>query len=132
MRRTDERRRFAEAIREFCADECHTPQQRDALTDSGKLADLGWLGVSIPEQYGGADAGMVEKCLAMEGTSRGLAPITAYSTGLTAAQTYLRYGTEQQEEEILGGLCRGRLEAIALSAPGAGSDLGAAQRGVRR
>lgn len=137
MRLTDEQQRFAEAIRDFCTDECNTLQQRDALTDGGalanspqiltKLADLGWLGVSIPEQYGGAGAGMVEECLFLEATSRGLAPITAYSTGLTAAQTYLRHGTEQQKQEVLGGLCRGRLEAIALSEPGAGSDLGSAQ-----
>ncbi|WP_338597031.1 acyl-CoA dehydrogenase family protein [Saccharopolyspora sp. SCSIO 74807] len=137
MRLTDEQRRFTEAIRDFCTDECSTLQQRDALTDGGtlanspqilaKLADLGWLGVSIPEQYGGAGAGMVEECLFLEATSRGLAPITAYSTGLTVAQTYLRHGTEQQKQEVLGGLCRGRLEAIALSEPGAGSDLGSAQ-----
>ncbi|NKQ58896.1 acyl-CoA/acyl-ACP dehydrogenase [Amycolatopsis sp. K13G38] len=134
MRFTEEQQAFATAVRDFCDAECATLAQRDALTDGGrlanspqilaKLADLGWLGVSIPEEYGGAGAGMVEECLFLEATSRGLAPITAYSTGLTAAQTYLRYGTEQQKKEILGGLCRGRLEAIALSEPGAGSDLG--------
>jgi len=134
MRLSDEQRRFAGAVRDFCASECGTLTQRDALTDGGrlsnspqvldKLAALGWLGVSIPEEYGGAGAGMVEECLFLEETSRGLAPITAYSTGLTAAQTYLRYGTEEQKKDILGGLCQGRLEAIALSEPGAGSDLG--------
>ncbi|MBQ0923555.1 acyl-CoA dehydrogenase family protein [Saccharopolyspora endophytica] len=137
MRFTEEQRQFAAAVRDFCDSECKTLQQRDALTDGGtlanspdllaKLAELGWLGVSIPEAYGGAGAGMVEECLFLEQTSRGLAPITAYSTGLTAAQTYLRYGTEAQKKEILGGLCRGTLEAIALSEPEAGSDLGSAR-----
>lgn len=134
MRLSEEHRQFAAAVRDFCDSECRTLAQRDALTDGGrlsnspqlldKLAALGWLGVSIPEEYGGAGAGMVEECLFLEETSRGLAPITAYSTGLTAAQTYLRYGTEEQKKDILGGLCQGRLEAIALSEPGAGSDLG--------
>ncbi|GAB3002927.1 acyl-CoA/acyl-ACP dehydrogenase [Amycolatopsis acidiphila] len=134
MRFSEEQRRFAAAVREFCDSECRTLAQRDALTDGGslanspeilrKLAALGWLGVSIPEEYGGAGAGMVDECLFLEETSRGLAPITAYSTGLTAAQTYLRYGTEEQKKDILGGLCAGEVEAIALSEPGAGSDLG--------
>lgn len=140
MRFTEEQRRFAAAVRDLCDSECKTIQQRDALTDGGelanspellaKLAELGWLGVSIPEAYGGAGAGMVEECLFLEQASRGLAPITAYSTGLTAAQTYLRYGTEAQKGEILGGICRGRLEAIALSEPEAGSDLGSARIGA--
>ena len=134
MRFTKERESFATAVRAFCDSECGTLAQRDALTDGGKLSNSpeilrklaaqGWLGVSIPEAYGGGGAGMVEECLFLEETSRGLAPITGYSTGMVAAQTYLRYGTEEQKKEILGGLCQGKLEAIALSEPGAGSDLG--------
>ncbi|GLY40429.1 acyl-CoA dehydrogenase [Amycolatopsis sp. NBRC 101858] len=137
MRFTEEQRAFATAVREFCARECGTPGQRDALTGGGtldtsrelldRLAGHGWLGVSVPEEYGGAGAGMVEECVFLEETARGLAPIHAYGTGLTAAQTYLRYGTEEQKKEVVGGLCRGRIEAIALSEPGAGSDLGSAR-----
>ncbi|MFF3380420.1 acyl-CoA dehydrogenase family protein [Streptomyces sp. NPDC002680] len=137
MRFTDEQQAFATAVREFCARECGTPAQRDELTDGGKLdtsrkllerlAGHGWLGVSVPEAYGGAGAGMVEECLFLEETARGLAPIHAYGTGLTAAQTYLRHATEEQKKEVVGGLCQGRIEAIALSEPGAGSDLGSAR-----
>jgi alkylation response protein AidB-like acyl-CoA dehydrogenase len=133
---------FARAVEEFCADSCGSAEQRKVLTDGGKLsnspellrrfADLGWLGVSIPAEYGGGGAGMVEECIFLEETARGLAPIHAYGTGLTAAQTYLRHGTEQQKKEVVGNLCNGRFEAIALSEPGAGSDLGAVRtRAVR-
>jgi alkylation response protein AidB-like acyl-CoA dehydrogenase len=134
MRFTDEQRSFAAMIREYCAKELRTLEQRDALTEGGtlsnspqvlkQLAELGWLGVSVPREYGGSGAGFVDECIFLEETSRGLAPITAYSTGLTAGQTYLRYGTEEQKQLILGGLCAGTLEAISLSEPGAGSDLG--------
>jgi alkylation response protein AidB-like acyl-CoA dehydrogenase len=134
MRFTDEHKQFAAAIADFCARECGTRGQRLALTGGGaiansrellaKLAELGWLGVSVPEEYGGAGAGMVEECIFLEETSRGRAPIDAYSTALTAGATYLRWGTEEQKRETMGGVCRGRLEAIALSEPGAGSDLG--------
>jgi len=55
-----------------------------------------------------------------------------YGTGLTAAQTYLRHGDEQQKKEVLGNLCSGHFEAIALSEPGAGSDLsGVTTKAVR-
>jgi alkylation response protein AidB-like acyl-CoA dehydrogenase len=89
-----------------------------------KFAELGWLGVSVPEEYGGAGAGWVEECIFLEETCRGRAPIDGYSTALTAGATYLRWGTEEQKRETMGGVCRGRLESIALSEPGAGSDLG--------
>jgi alkylation response protein AidB-like acyl-CoA dehydrogenase len=75
---------------------------------------------------------MVEECIFLEQSSRGLAPIDAYSTALTAGATYLRWGTEEQKREIMGGVCRGRLEAIGLSEPGAGSDLGAVRCAARR
>lgn len=142
MRFTDEQQQFASSIQAFCARECGTSQQRHALTDNGrehtsrelvaKFAELGWLGVSVPEKYGGAGAGMVEECIFLEETCRALAPIHAYSTALTAGATYLRWGTEEQKRETMGGVCRGRLEAIALSEPGAGSDLGGVRCGARR
>lgn len=142
MRLNDEQRQFASTIRDFCARECGTRQQRDALTDRGtqhtsrplveKFAELEWLGVSVPEAYGGAGAGMVEECIFLEETRRGLAPIDAYSTAMTAGATYLRWGTEEQKRETMGGVCRGRLEAIALSEPGAGSDLGGVRCRARR
>ena len=139
---TEEQHEFAQAVERFCAETCGTAEQRAELTDGGRLsnsprllrqfAELGWLGVSLPEAYGGGGAGMVEECNFLEETSRGLAPIHAYGTGLTAGQTYLRHGTEPQKKEVLGNLCGGRFEAIALSEPGAGSDLaGVRTRAVR-
>jgi acyl-CoA dehydrogenase len=142
MRFTPEHLQFAEAVRAFCAKECGTREQREVLTDGGrvhtspelvaKFAELGWLGVSVPEEYGGSGAGMVEECIFLEETCRGLAPIHAYSTAMTAGATYLRWGTEEQKRETMGGICRGRLEAIALSEPGAGSDLGGVRCRARR
>ena len=139
---TGEQHEFAQAVERFCAETCGTAEQRAEMTDGGRLsnspgllrqfAELGWLGVSLPVAYGGGGAGMVEECIFLEETSRGLAPIHAYGTGLTAGQTYLRHGTEPQKKEVLGSLCGGRFEAIALSEPGAGSDLaGVRTRAVR-
>jgi acyl-CoA dehydrogenase len=142
VRLSAEQRQFASEVRAFCEKECGTLAARDAITDGGrlsnspellaKLAALGWLGISFPEEYGGAGATFLDECLFLEETSRGLAPITGYSTGLTAAQTYLRWGTGDQKRTIVASLCGGSLEAIALSEPGAGSDLGAVRLKAER
>jgi alkylation response protein AidB-like acyl-CoA dehydrogenase len=142
MRFSPEQRAFADAVHAFCAQECGTLAQRDAITDGGRLSNspsllaklsaLGWLGISFPPEYGGAGATFVDECLFLEQAFRGLAPITGYATGLTAAQTYLRWGTPAQRRAIVSSLVGGGLEAIALSEPGAGSDLGAVRlRAVR-
>ena len=133
MQLTPEQREFATAVRTYCRRELATVPQRDAVTDGGTLSNSprvlsdmaknGWLGVSLPEEFGGGGAGFVDECIFLEEASRGLAPITGYSTGLTAAQTYLRWGTNEQKKTIVANLTAGRLEAIALSEPGAGSDL---------
>lgn len=131
-----ERLEFAKAIEDFCERECGTLAQRDALTDNEtvatsfellkKMSDLGWLGVSLPEEYGGGGAGFVDECVFIEEAHRGLAPgLLGYTTGLTAAQTYLKWGNDEQKKTIVSNLAAGKLEAIALSEPGTGSDLGA-------
>src|SRR3954449_5764778 len=87
---TDEQSDFVDAIRDFCDRECGTQDQRERLTDGYRehhnfdvykqMAGLGWLGVTIPEEYGGAGGSMLDACLFMEETSRGLAPIGGHAT----------------------------------------------------
>ena len=131
---TDEQQDFVAAIRDFCARECGTQEQREKLTEGHELhhnfdlykqmAELGWLGVTIPEQYGGSGGSMLDACLFMEETSRGLAPIGGYATTLIVAGATQKFGTEEQKAEILGGIASGSVEAIAMTEPEAGSDVG--------
>ncbi|MDQ3102497.1 MAG: acyl-CoA/acyl-ACP dehydrogenase [Actinomycetota bacterium] len=131
---TDEQIDFREAIRDFAKREVGTAEQREKLTDGyvelhnqgiyEKLAELGWLGVSIGEEYGGAGGGMVDACIFLEETMRGLVPIAGYGVSLIVAGAYERFGTEEQKDEILRAICEGRVEAIAMSEPEAGSDVG--------
>ena len=132
---TDEQRNFQAAIRDFAERECGTAEQREQLTNHyeelhnqeiyEQLGELGWLGVSVDEAYGGAGAGMVDACVFLEETMRGLVPIAGYGVSLIVAGAYERFGNEEQKQEILSGICGGRVEAIAMSEPGAGSDVGA-------
>ena len=131
---TDEQVDFRDAIRDFAERECGTAEQREKLSDGytelhnqeiyEKLAELGWLGVTVDEQYGGAGAGMVDACIFLEETMRGLVPIAGYGVSQIVAGAYERFGTEEQKAEMLGGITSGRVEAIAMSEPEAGSDVG--------
>jgi len=131
---TEEQEDFVDAIRRFCDHECGTPDQRERLTNSysehhnatiySQMAELGWLGVTIPEEYGGSGGTMLDACVFMEETSRALAPIGGYATTLIVAGATQRFGSEEQKEEVLGGIAGGAVEAIAMTEPEAGSDVG--------
>jgi isovaleryl-CoA dehydrogenase len=139
---TDEQNDFVAAIRDFCARECGTKEQRERLTDGyaehhnfdiyKQMAELGWLGVTIPEEYGGSDGSMLDACLFMEETSRGLAPIGGYATTLIVAGATQKFGSEEQKAEILGGIARGSVEAIAMTEPESGSDVGSLTTSAER
>ena len=81
--------------------------------------------MTIPERYDGSGGTMLDACLFMEETSRGLAPIGGYATTLIVAGATQRFGTETQKEEILGDIASGSVEAIAMTGTEAGSDVGA-------
>ncbi len=133
MEWTDEQRSFRAAVRDFCRREAGTRAQRHALTDDGrethspelyrKMADLGWLGLALPEEFGGGGAGMVDLCLFLETTSSALAPIGGFTTSIIVAAAYERFGSPEQKKLVLNGVARGAIEAIAMSEPEAGSDV---------
>ena len=68
---------------------------------------------------------MVDLCLFLEEMAYGQIPIAGFSVTAITAGAYERFGTDAQKEEILGGIARGAVEAIAMSEPEAGSDVGA-------
>ncbi len=139
---SDEQQDFVAAIRDFCSRECGTQEQREKLTNANEehhnfdiyrqMAELGWLGNTIPEQYGGSGGTMLDACLFMEETARGLAPIGGYSTTLIVAGATQRFGTEEQKAQILGGIAAGSVEAIAMTEPDSGSDVGSLSTSAER
>jgi isovaleryl-CoA dehydrogenase len=131
---TDEQRDFSAAIRDFCKRECGPAEQREKLTSGytelhndgiyKQMAELGWLGLTIPEEHGGSGGGWIDACLFMEETSRGMAPIGGYSTTLIVAGALKRFGTKEQKDRLLGNIAKGSVEAIAMTEPESGSDVG--------
>ena len=131
---SDEQQDFVEAIRDFAKRECGTAEQREQLTEGytelhnhelvRRLGELGWLGASVPEEYGGIGGGMVDACLFLEEGFRGMLPMAGYPVTLITAGAVEKFGTEEQRQQVIGGMCEGSVSAIAMSEPEAGSDVG--------
>jgi len=93
----------------------------------GKLAELGLLGVCVPEEYGGAGADFLSYVLVLEELSRADAGVGVTVAVHTSAATLpiLAFGTEEQRSRFVPPLARGEvLGAFALTEPGSGSDAG--------
>ena len=92
-----------------------------------KLAELGLMGVCVPEEYGGAGADFLSYILVLEELSRGDAGVGVTVAVHTSATTLplLTFGTDGQRERFVPPLARGEhLGAFALTEPGSGSDAG--------
>ena len=117
-------------VRDFCDREIR-PQARDR--DRAEvypdelipgLAELGILGAAIPEEYGGAGldpAGyrvIIEELGAADSSIRSLVSVNVGLVG----KSIVRWGTDEQKQRWLPGLCAGELGAFGLTEPGAGSN----------
>jgi alkylation response protein AidB-like acyl-CoA dehydrogenase len=95
-----------------------------------ELAELGLMGIPIPEEYGGAGADTLAYAIAIEELTRidsSVAITVAAHTSLGTMPVFL-FGSDEQRERWLPDLASGRrLGAFGLTEPGAGSDAGATQ-----
>ena len=92
------------------------------------MAELGLLGITVPEQYGGVGASFLGYILAViEITKRSAAASMTFNLhNSLLAPPLLRFGTDAQKERYLKGAAEGSLlGAFALTEPEAGSDAGA-------
>jgi len=127
---TEERRMIRESAREFTlkevlpvANELDPVQGEIPMELRQKMADMGYFGITIPEQYGGLGLGSFEYCLVTEELSRGwmsVASIIARGNGLFGQQ----HMSEAQLEQYMPLVAKGEmLSAVSLSEPSTGSDL---------
>ncbi|MFC2018482.1 acyl-CoA dehydrogenase family protein [Chloroflexota bacterium] len=90
-----------------------------------KIADLGLMGLTIPEQYGGSGKGMVDFCIAIEELTRASAAIASYfriSLSLGVGPIKI-FGTEEQKKKYLPPHASGeKMACFSLTEPSAGSD----------
>jgi alkylation response protein AidB-like acyl-CoA dehydrogenase len=117
-RLSEEQALLRDAARAVLARECPTRLVRERLEAPGppgdalwhRLAGLGWPGLAVPAEYGGAGLGFVELALVLEEAGRALLPEPLFSTAVLGAGALLLAGSEAQRRrwlpEIAAGRCR--------------------------
>ena len=91
-----------------------------------KFGDLGLLGITVEEEYGGSGMGYLAHCVALEEISRASASVgLSYGAHSNLCVNQIRRkGSEEQKQKYLPKLCSGEhVGALAMSEPGAGSDV---------
>ena len=104
---------------------------RDSNDDTGyskalwkEMAELGWVGISIPEEYGGAGMGLADLAIVLEGLGSRLAPEPFFSTVLLGGQMLIRGGTKDQQGTWLPGIAAGeKIISLAYQELGSRYDL---------
>jgi len=119
---SDEQKELQAQVRRFLAEKCppaavrailEGPEPYDRALYAG-LADLGVLGVAIPEAYGGLGLGHLELCLIAEELGRVIAPVPVSSAIYLAAEFLMQAGSEAQKAKWLPRLASG--EAVGTFA----------------
>jgi alkylation response protein AidB-like acyl-CoA dehydrogenase len=129
---TEEQTMMKEAVQEFIDREVWPHKERFEKKDYAfteqlmtQIGEMGLLGISVPEEYGGMGMGFVSTMLVCDyisGSSGSLATAYGAHTGI-GTMPILLYGTEEQKQKYIPKLATGEwFGAYCLTEPGAGSD----------
>jgi alkylation response protein AidB-like acyl-CoA dehydrogenase len=129
---TKEQQLLSDAVQRFVGKE-YSFAAREAILDSkegwsreiwAKLAELGLLGLQVPEEHGGMGGAMVETMLTMNALGRGLLLEPYLPSAILATALIRELGSPAQKEELLPALAAGeRIAVPAHGEPGARDDL---------
>ncbi|MFB6161370.1 MAG: acyl-CoA dehydrogenase family protein [Haloferacaceae archaeon] len=130
---TDEQRLVQRSIREICdefdreywRERSRTGEYPHEFVDT--LAEEGWFGILIPEEYGGAGMGTSETVVMMEeiaASGGGFSAAQAIHGGIYNSAPLVKYASEEMKEDLLPAVARGEtsIQAFGLTEPNAGSD----------
>ena len=122
---SDDQKLLRDQARKFLQDKCDRSLVRSILEDSDQkysenlwkdIAELGWTGTAIPEEYGGLGLGMLELCVIAEELGRSLAPTPFSSSIYLFAEFIKSYGSEEQKKRYLPKIASGEfIGTFALS-----------------
>src|SRR3954467_9112482 len=138
---TDEQQDFVRSIRDFAerelagdrlAELTHGFEDMHSHEMASKMAELGWYGLTIDEEYGGSGGTFFDAALFLEEVAHGRLPIGAYNVTLIVTGALNRFGTEEQKRDLLGRVSQGGTLAIAMSEPDSGSDVASLKTRARR
>ena len=105
------------SARDFLEKECPKKLVRAMMEDEKgyspelwkKIADLGWLGLTFPEEYGGVGSSFLDLVVLLEECGRALLPGPFMPTVVLAGHPILAAGTEEQEKQFLPGIASGEM-----------------------
>ena len=115
----EEQNMLRDAAKDFCTNNTPITQLRklrDEKSESGydsgswqQMVDLGWTGITIPEEFGGLGFGYLGMGVVMEECGRTLTASPLFSTAILGASTILHGATEEQKNELLPQVAAGEL-----------------------
>ena len=123
---SEEQEMFRKSARGFLEKECPRSLVREIDEGKGdysrelyrKMAGLGWLGLMIPEEYGGVGGNWIDMAIFHEEAGRALLQSPYLSTVVTCGQAILALGTEEQRRFFLPKIASGEVVmALALAEP---------------
>ena len=125
---TEEQEMLRKTARDFLTTNCPKSLVREMAKDEKgyplqlwqKMGEMGWMGVIIPEEYGGAGASFFDLVVLLEEMGRACLPGPFFSTVVLGGLTILEAGSEEQKKETLPKLAEGKLLlTLALTEPSA-------------
>lgn len=126
---TEEQEALRESAREFLRRECPNAFVREQMAETkdlggplwNQMAELGWLGLTVPEEYGGADLDLLSLAIVSQEMGRALLPLPYLSTVAIGARALVLGGSDEQKAIHLPAIVEGRTR-IALAQLEEGSD----------
>ena len=128
------------SARDFLAAECPTSYVRDMERDErgytpqmwDALAEMGWLGLALPTEYGGEGMSFMELAILLEEMGGALLPGPYFSTVVMASAAIERAGSDEQKREYLTRIASGQLIAtLAITEPNGLWDAGGIETSAR-
>ncbi|MEH2475082.1 alkylation response protein AidB-like acyl-CoA dehydrogenase [Nitrobacteraceae bacterium AZCC 2161] len=112
---SDDQKQLRDEARRFLSEKCQPKAVREVIDGKASydrelwkgLADMGFLGVAIPEAFGGSGAGHLELCVIAEEMGRALAPVPFSSTVYLAAEALMLAGSDAQKQKWLPAIASG-------------------------
>ncbi len=114
---TGDQKLIQESIREFLQKECPYERAKELEEaergyDPGlwrKMAELGYLGIAFPEEYGGTGGSFIELMIIAEELGKAACPSPFFSTVIQCGLLILEAGAEEQKRDLLRGIASGNL-----------------------
>nr|MEA2799001.1 hypothetical protein [Phenylobacterium sp.] len=126
---SDDQKFLKSEARKFLDANCSAQRVRGVLDDEGKaydaplwkaVAEQGWLGAAIPEEYGGLGLGHLELCVIAEELGRAVAPIPFASTVYFLAEAIMLAGNDEQKSYLLPKIAAGEIIGAIATSEGPG------------